>query len=401
LSVDRPNLTSSIAPLSGDGIITTLAGDGIEGYKGDGGQATSAGLFNPFGVASDASGNVYIADTYNHRIRLVTKSTGIITTVAGDGTQGYEGDGGQATSARLSLPFAVAVDASGNIYIADYFNHRIRLVTKSTGIITTVAGDGTDRYIGDGGQATSTGLPYPFLFAVDASGNIYIADSDNSRVRMVTKSTGIITTVAGDGSRGHKGDGGLATSAGLYNPHGVALDASGNIYIADSFHIRMVTRSTGIITTVAGDGTEGYKGDGGQATSASFFFTFGLAVDASGNIYIADVNNDRIRLVTKSTGIITTVAGGGVKGGVESLGDGGQATSAYVYAPRGIALDASGNIYIATPEYNRIRQVNPIGPAPATPPGTSPTPTPPPTCRPATPPTTPSTSPPVTSPTPM
>jgi trimeric autotransporter adhesin len=325
-----------------------------------------------FGVAVDTSGNIYIADTYNNRIRLVTKSTGIITTVAGNGTQGFGGDGGLATSAQLYFPYGIAVDASGNIYIADY-NNRIRVVTRGTGIITTVAGDGTEGYSGDGGLATSTGLTKPSLIAVDTSGNIYIADSYSGRVRMVTKSTGIITTVVGDGTREHKGDGGLATSAGLYNPHGVAVDASGNIYIADSFRIRMVMKSTGIITTVAGYGTQGYSGDGGPATSASLMYLWGVAVDASGNIYIADTNNDRIRVVTKSTGIITTVAGGGVKGDVVSLGDGGQATSAYVYAPRGIAVDASGNIYIATPEYHRIRHVNPMGPAPTTPPVTSPT----------------------------
>jgi trimeric autotransporter adhesin len=351
-----------------------------------------------FGVAVDTSGNIYIADTYNNRIRLVTKSTGIITTVAGDGTQGFGGDGGLATSARFDLPHGIAVDASGNIYIADYNNDRIRVVTRGTGIITTVAGDGTEGYSGDGGQATSTGLTKPSLIAVDTSGNIYIADSYSGRVRMVTKSTGIITTVVGDGTRGHKGDGGLATSAGLYNPHGVAVDASGNIYIADSFRIRMVTKSTGIITTVAGYGTQGYSGDGGPATSASLMYLWGVAVDASGNIYIADTNNDRIRVVTKSTGIITTVAGGGVKGDVVSLGDGGQATSAYVYAPRGIAVDASGNIYIATPEYHRIRHVNPMGPAPTTPPVTYPTHQP--THLSNTPSTTPPTTPPVTYPTP-
>jgi trimeric autotransporter adhesin len=350
-----------------------------------------------FGVAVDTSGNIYIADTYNNRIRLVTKSTGIITTVAGDGTQGFGGDGGLATSAQLYFPYGIAVDASGNIYIADY-NNRIRVVTRGTGIITTVAGDGTEGYSGDGGQATSTGLTKPSLIAVDTSGNIYIADSYSGRVRMVTKSTGIITTVVGDGTREHKGDGGLATSAGLYNPHGVAVDASGNIYIADSFRIRMVTKSTGIITTVAGYGTQGYSGDGGPATSASLMYLWGVAVDASGNIYIADTNNDRIRVVTKSTGIITTVAGGGVKGDVVSLGDGGQATSAYVYAPRGIAVDASGNIYIATPEYHRIRHVNPMGPAPTTPPVTYPTHQP--THLSNIPSTTPPTTPPVTYPTP-
>jgi trimeric autotransporter adhesin len=274
-----------------------VAGDGTTGYKGDGGLATSAGLYYPQGVAVDASGNIYIADTVNRRIRLVTKSTGIITTVAGDGTIEYKGDGGLATSAGLYFPYGVAVDASGNIYIADYYNHRIRLVTKSTGIITTVAGDGIAGYTGDGGLATSAGLNYPQGVAVDASGNIYIVDTSNSRIRLVTKSTGIITTVAGDGTIVYKGDGGLATSAGLYSPFGVAVDASGNIYIADTVNsrIRLVTKSTGIITTVAGDGTVGYKGDGGLATSAGLSTPYGVAVDASGNIYIVD--SSRVRLV--------------------------------------------------------------------------------------------------------
>jgi trimeric autotransporter adhesin len=346
----------SITPLSGDGIITTVAGDGTTGYKGDGGLATSAGLYYPQGVAVDASGNIYIADTVNHRIRLVTKSTGIITTVAGDGTIEYKGDGGLATSAGLYFPYGVAVDASGNIYIADYYNHRIRLVTKSTGIITTVAGDGIAGYTGDGGLATSAGLNYPQGVAVDASGNIYIVDTSNSRIRLVTKSTGIITTVAGDGTIEYKGDGGLATSAGLYYPYGVAVDASGNIYIADTVNgrIRLVTKSTGIITTVAGDGSILYKGDGGLATSAGLYSPFGVAVDASGNIYIADTVNSRIRLVTKSTGIITTVAGDGTVG---YKGDGGLATSAGLSTPYGVAVDASGNIYIV--DSSRVRLVNP------------------------------------------
>ena len=276
-----------------------MAGDGTRGYKGDGGLATSAGLYNPSGIAVDASGNIYIADTSNSRIRLVTKSTGIITTVAGDGTIEYKGDGGLATSAGLYTPNDVAVDASGNIYIADSGNHRVRLVTKSTGIITTVAGDGIAGYIGDGGLATSASLYSPYGVAVDASGNIYIVDTSNHRVRLVTKNTGIISTVAGDGTVGYEGDGGLATSAGLYYPYGIALDASGNIYISDNgnYRIRLVTKSTGIITTVAGDGTGGYNGDGGLATSASLYYPYGVAVDASGNIYIVDTGNIRVRLV--------------------------------------------------------------------------------------------------------
>jgi trimeric autotransporter adhesin len=297
-------------------------------------------------VAVDASGNIYIADTNNHRIRMVTKSTGIISTVAGTGYSGYSGDGGQATSAALRNPYGVAVDASGNIYIADSANNRIRMVTKSTGIISTVAGTGSYSYSGDGGQATSAALNYPYDVAVDASGNIYIADSSNYCIRMVLKSTGIIRTVAGTGSSGYSGDGGQATSAALGNPYDVAVDASGNIYIADTTHnrIRTVMKSTGIISTVAGTGSYGSSGDVGQATSATLYNPYGVAVDASGNIYIADTNNHRIRMVTKSTGIISTVAGTGSSG---YNGDGGQATSAALRDPFGVAVDASGNIYIA------------------------------------------------------
>jgi trimeric autotransporter adhesin len=338
------------------GIITTAAGNGTYGYSGDGGLATSATLKNPYAVAVDASGNIYIADTYNYRIRMVTKTTGIITTAAGNGTYGYSGDGGLATSASLRFPNGVSVDASGNIYIADTNNNRIRMVTKTTGIITTVAGDDASGYSGDGGLATSATLNYPHAVSVDASGNIYIADSGSDRIRLATKTTGIITTLAGDDASGYSGDGGLATSATLNYPQAVAIDASGNIYIADTYNhrIRMVTKTTGIITTVAGDDASGYSGDGGLATSASLSFPYGVSVDASGNIYIADTYNGRIRMVTKTTGIITTVAGDGTYG---YSGDGGLATSASLRFPYGVAVDASGNIYIADSGSNRILMV--------------------------------------------
>jgi trimeric autotransporter adhesin len=376
-------MTPSITPLSlsGDGIITTLAGDGTYGYSGDGGPATSAGVFAPSDVAVDASGNVYIADTYNNRIRLVTKSTGIITTVAGSGSIEDFGDGGQAILAGLYNVVGVAVDASGNIYITDSGHSRVRMVTRSTGIITTVAGNGTIGYSGDGGPATSAGLASPRGVAVDAPGNIYIADSRNNRIRMVTKSTGIITTVAGDGTLDYKGDGGLATSASLRGPLDVTLDASGNIYIADTYHsrVRMVTRSTGIITTVAGNGSISYFGDGGQALSAHLYVPSGVALDASGNIYISDSTRNRVRMVTRSTGIITVVAGDGSD---VFKGDGGQATSAGL-SPEDIAVDASGRIYIADFNHFRIRTVDPcrLDTAPPTPPATPPmaSPTPPPT----------------------
>jgi trimeric autotransporter adhesin len=216
-----------------------VAGDGTRGYSGDGGLATSAAFGRPSGIAVDASGNIYIADTDNIRIRLVTKSTGIVTTVAGTGSYGNIGDGGLATSAALGYPSGVAVDASGNIYIADMSNQRIRLVTKSTGIITTVTGTGSYGNIADGGLATSATLDRPYGIAVDASGNIYVTDTDNSRIRLVMKSTGIITTVAGDGTRGYGGDGGDARLSTLSSPSGIAIDVSGNIYVTDSGNNRL------------------------------------------------------------------------------------------------------------------------------------------------------------------
>jgi sugar lactone lactonase YvrE len=268
--------------------------------------------------------------------------------VAGNGTGGYNGDGGQATSAMIYNIDGVGLDASGNIYIADTENHRIRKVTISTGYITTVVGTGIAGYNGDGGQATAAMIQHPTDVTLDSSGNIYIADSYNNRIRKITISTGYITSVAGTGFYGFNGDGGSATSAGLGQPNGIALDVSGNIYVADSGNnrIRKVTVSTGFITTVAGNGTASYSGDGGQATSAMIYNIIGVGLDASGNIYIADTSNHRIRKVTVSTGYITTVAGTGSFGGGHS-GDGGQATLAMIASPAGVAFDSSGNIYIA------------------------------------------------------
>ncbi len=317
--------------LPGQGLINTIAGNGNAGYSGDNGAAVNAELQYPGGVAVDSNGNVYIDDYYNSRIRKITASTGVITTVAGNGTAGYSGDGGAATSAELNYPTAVAVDAYGNIYIADNSNERVRKVTVSTGIITTIAGNGNLGYSGDGGAATSAELDLPLSVAVDSSGNIYIADFGN-RVRKVTVSSGIITTVAGDGTAGYSGDGGAATSAELNYPSGVAVDSSGNIYIGDTSNerIRKVTVSTGVITTVAGNGTLGYSGDGGAATSAELGYPWGVAVDSSGNIYIGDSNNNRVRKVTVSTGIISTIAGNGTGG---YTGDGGTATNAELNGP--------------------------------------------------------------------
>ncbi len=339
------------------GIITTIAGNGSGGYSGDGGAATATGLDKPFGVAVDAAGNIYIADTDDNCIRKVSACTGIITTVAGNGSEGYSGDGGAATATGLFFPSGVAVDAAGNLYIADTYDQRIRKVSASTGIITTVAGNGDGGYSGDGGAATEAGLFYPSGVAVDAAGNLYIADTFDNRIREVSASTGFITTIAGNGSPGYSGDGGAASAAGLYYPQSVAVDAAGNIYVADTYNqrIREILTSSRIIITIAGNGSPGYSGDGGAATAAGLFYPSGVAVDSAGNLYIADTDDHRIREVSASTGIITTIAGIGSEG---YSGDGGAATAAGLDYPEGVAVDTAGNLFIADAENNVIRAVS-------------------------------------------
>ena len=273
---------------AGGYLITTVAGDGAGGFSGDNGPATSAELADPQGVAVDSAGNLYIADLANNRIRKV--SNGVISTVAGNGTPGFSGDGGLATAAQLDQPAGVAVDSAGNLYIADCWNHRIRKV--SNGVISTVAGNGTPGFSGDNGPATSAQLSDPTGVAVDSAGNLYIADMFSNRIRRV--SNGAITTVAGNGTQGFSGDNGPATSAQLSNPYAVAVDSAGNLYIADMVNNRIRKVSNGVITTVAGGGTQGLGGDGGPATSAQLSAS-GVAVYASGSPLIADSGNNRIR----------------------------------------------------------------------------------------------------------
>ena len=250
------------------GTITTVAGSGW-GFNGDGGPAVAAKMYAPWAVTVDGVGNLYIADTENQRIRKVTTATGIITTIAGNGDYGFSGDDGVATAAALQCPSSVAVDGDGNVYIADRYNHRIRKVTASTGIITTFAGNGTLGFSGDGAAATSAQLNNPLGVTLDGYGNVYIADAENGRIRKVTAATGVITTIAGSGW-GSSGDGGAATAAKMKSPWGMAFDGVGNLYIADrnNHRIRKVTASTGIITTIAGSGTSGFSGDGAAATAA-------------------------------------------------------------------------------------------------------------------------------------
>jgi sugar lactone lactonase YvrE len=374
------------------GIISTVAGTGSCGYSGDGGPGTSATVNAPNGVAVDHSGNVFIADTSNCVIRKVASSNGQIVTVAGDFSVGcgYSGDGGLATSAQINQPYGVAVDSSGNFFIADYKNSVIREVSSSTASISTFAGVtvpdpnlnghliGLPALSGDGYLATDGELgflndtPYGAGMATDSSGNVYIADTANNAIRKISAATGIMTTVAGNGLIGHSGDGGPATQAELFYPRDVAVDSAGNIYIMDSGNcvVRKITASTGVISTVAGtlpDNSGGFNncdfsGDGGPATSAQLYPidllipAGGIAVDRSGNIFIADTGNGVIRAVSASTGIITTVAGIPLSLFV-GTGDGGPATSATLFAPYGVAVDRSGNIFIADTDDYAIREV--------------------------------------------
>jgi sugar lactone lactonase YvrE len=299
----------------GIGIITTVAGDGptspaTGGYSGDGSAATNAGLNGPQGVRLDAAGNIFIADSGNHRVRKVGLN-GIITTVAGNGIYGFSGDGQAATNAQLWQPYGVAVDAAGNLFVSDLLNTDVRKV-GTNGIITTVAGNGSAGYSGDGGPATNAEMHWPEGIAVDASGNLFIADSGNQCIRKVG-TNGIITTVAGDGTYGFSGDGGAAVNAQLDNPDAVTVDGSGNLFISDEGNQRIrKVGINGIITTVAGDGYAGDFGDGGPAIDAEFADPAGMAVDATGNLFIADIYDSRVREVGLS-GIITTAAGAGGK----------------------------------------------------------------------------------------
>ncbi len=338
------------------GVITTVAGDGTAGFSGDGGAATSAQLSSPSGVAVGSFGKIFIADSGNHRIRRVDAVSGIIITFVGDGTAGFSGDNGAPTSAQLSSPSDVAVDIVGTLFLADTDNHRIRRVNAFTGLITTYAGDGTAGFSGDGGAATGAQLNRPTGVAVDGLGGLFLADRSNLRIRRINAS-GVITTVAGDGTFGFSGDGGAATSAQLSFTTGVAVDASGNLFLADTDNdrIRRVDAASGVITTFSGDGTAGFSGDDGAATSAQLNRPAGVAVDASGDLFLADTDNDRIRRVDDATGVITTVAGNGTSG---LSGDDGAATSAQINRPTGVAVDASGNLFLADTDNDRIRRVD-------------------------------------------
>ena len=345
------------AQAPGTYIITTVAGTGVAGFGGDSGPGTAAQVNNPFFIALDGSGNLFIADQFNHRIRKLA-TDGTITTVAGTGTGSYTGDGAAAISAAMRDPCGIVVDSSGTIYFSDTFNSAVRKITAG-GIISTYAGTGTAGSTVDGLAATLSLLDHPIGLALDSTGRLYIADTNNSKIRMVA-ADGTISTVAGTGVAGTVGDGGPAINALLNRPQGIAFDAAGNLYIADTANhlIRKVT-TDGTITTVAGNGNPAFSGDGGPATQASLWFPKSVLVDSEQNLLIVDSFNSRIRVVAPN-GTITTLAGSGIIG---DQGDGGDALKAQLRFPSSIALAASGKLYIADTQNSRIRLLTPASEA--------------------------------------
>jgi RHS repeat-associated protein/CSLREA domain-containing protein len=403
--VDRGN--HRVRYVNAAGVISTFAGTGVEGFSGDGGQAASAQLRNPYSISRASDGSLYVGDSSNFRIRRIAPN-GIISTIAGTGVSGSTGDGGSAltaqlnglgymafradgtlvfatgvivrtintsgiinrfagggvppfdgnlaTAARLDDPEGIAVGADGSLYIADHASHRIRRV-EPNGVISTFAGTGTSGFSGDGGQATAAQLNNPEEIVIDIDGSMYIADQSNHRVRRIAPD-GIITTIAGIGTSGFSGDGGLATAAQLNFPEGLTIAPDGSLYIADSSNhrIRRIAPD-GIITTIAGTGTAGYSGDGGQATLARLNEPEGLAFGSDGSLYVAEASNHRVRRITPD-GIITTFAGTGTAG---SIGDGGLATLARLNSPDALAMGTDGVLYIAEQDGHRIRRIGTDG----------------------------------------
>ena len=343
-------------------MISTIAGTGSASLGGDNGPATSAALYNPVGVAVDTTGNVYISDAGNNRVRKITASTGVIQTIAGTGTAGYGGDGGQATAGTIQFPCGINLDSSFNVYFGCY-NNVVRKITVSTGVISTVAGTGSTGYNGDNIQATSATLNYPHDVVLDSFGNLYIADRSNYRVRKVDVSTGVISTIVGSGTSSSTGDGSAATSATVLGPCYIRFDSSGNYYISEcegtrvrkvitvttdiptpvpsvqpAYYPSLSPHSISVISTIAGTGTGSYSGDGGAATSAAINVPTGIAIDSIGNVFFNDFANFRMRKITASTGIITTYAGTGAS---SYSGDGVLASSASLNG-NGLCIDTAG-----------------------------------------------------------
>ena len=336
------------------GTIETVAGTGHRGYSGDGGLATEAMLKSPFGLAVDLSGNLYVADTWNHRLRRVDAATRVIETLAGGDDPGHSGDGEAASEAQLNVPTGVAVDAAGNVYMADSSNQRIRKIHAVTMAIETLAGTGEGGYSGDGETATAAKLAGPQGIAVDGSGNVYVADTWNHRVRRVDSATGTISSIAGSGSPTSGWEGGDAGQARLEAPASLALDSSRNVFFVDSRRVWKLD-SSGTIVKLAGTGSFGDSGDGGAASDATFGYLQGIAVDMAGNVYVADTVHHRLRKIDAVTGVIDTLAGTGEEG---FSGDGGAASEAQLSGPEDVTVDSAGHVFVADHRNHRVRRID-------------------------------------------
>ena len=345
--------------VAADPMIATAVGTGQAGYAGDGGPAPEARLNMPFDVACDADGNLYLSDTLNHCLRRVDARSGTITTVAGDGQAGFSGDGGPATKARLREPYGLVLDAAGNLFVADRLNRRVRRIDARTGVITTLAGDGSKTYSGDGGPADRAGIVEPNGVTLDREGRkLYVADVADHRVRVVDLQSRTIATFAGTGRGRHEGDGGPASAASIFGARAVEVGPDGTLYILErqGNTLRAVDPNSGIIRTIAGTGAKGYTGDGGPALKATFDGPKELALDREGHIFIVDTENHAIRRIDARTGLVSTVAGNGQRGG---SGDGGPATAARLDRPHGVVVVPGGALLIGDTGNHRIRRVAP------------------------------------------
>jgi streptogramin lyase len=354
------SLLGALTALAAPGKIDSVAGTGKAGHTGDGGKAVEATLNQPFHCELDAAGNLYVAEAFNHCIRKVALKTGLVSTIVGNGKKGYTGDGAKATEATMNEPYAVVIDSNGDLYIVDRLNAVIRKVDGSTGVIRTVAGNGKKEYSGDGGKATEAGLREPNDCCLDGKGGLLIADVADWRIRRVDLKTGTITTFAGTGrpkakpERGKIGDGGKAAEAVIVGARAVCVDGQGNTYICErEGNSIRKVDDKGIITTVAGTGDKGYTGDGGDARKATFSGPKAIRCDRQGNVYVVDTENHAIRKLDVKSGMVTTVAGGRKGGG----GDNGDATQAGMDRPHGCVVDAQGTIYIADSNNHRVRRV--------------------------------------------
>ncbi len=358
-----------LAPLVGFGpqLIATVAGNGTAGYSGDTGPALAAELDTPYGVSVDASGTLFIADYGNDVVRVVVTQSGDIFEVAGTPDMtGSTGDSGLATSAKFDQPETPILDGAGNLLLADIYNSKVRTINPITGIITSYAGNLTEGYLGDGGLAINAELAYPYNITVGNNGDLYVSDTYNNVVRRVSAITGIITTVAGTGVRSYSGDGGAATSAEFNRPSAVVMDAAGNLYVSDDDNnvIREVAAGTGVVTTIVGNAdtnTGAFSGDGGPATSAQIYDAEGLALDPAGNLYLTDSSNNAVREVNVTTGIINSIAGDGTAE-AGYTGDFGPATAALLNYPAQPGMDSAGDFFFSDYSNNVVRIIGSVAP---------------------------------------